>query len=561
MEALNSKNPKIKFDRNLDIGSLEAEDDDFLLKSFVSKTDYQILSDTENQKCIILGRTGMGKSALIRKLCEDKDNCSKIKPEEMSLRFLSNSDILDYFRRLGISLDLFYKVLWKHVFIVEFLKLYYGEDKIKTGNKLQTLVESVDFKFNKKKKDAVEYLRKWHDKFWENTEYRIKEIEDTLRESLKRSLGVNAKLFDDFVQAKIGGEAEKIIQLSKKAEVIHKAQKVVNDIQLSEISTILDIIQKDLLPKSAKKFYIVIDDLDKHWVDKKIVYDLIVALILTIKEMNNCPNFKVIISLRLNLLQLALQKANTTGFQREKFENMFLHLYWDESELKTLLQNRVNTLFQNYNISTRVSIIDILPRDSGRGGKTDGFSYMLSRSFLRPRDLISFFNKAIKYSKGSYRINREAINLAESDYSLERLNAIEDEWNENYDLLHPYFSILKGKQFKFQEHDINWRDLERFCKSLHNKTRSKELRSITNYGWKKHREHDTKRHLLNVLYKIGCIGIKPTPDSKLMYSFHYSNTLDSFDLSPSFSYYINPALYKALLIKSDQDKSKPQSNQ
>lgn len=40
MEALNSKNPKIKFDRNLDIGSLEAEDDDFLLKSFVSKTDY-----------------------------------------------------------------------------------------------------------------------------------------------------------------------------------------------------------------------------------------------------------------------------------------------------------------------------------------------------------------------------------------------------------------------------------------------------------------------------------------------------------------------------------------
>ena len=550
METSTVKAQKIRFDRNIDIGSLEAEDDSFLLTSFVAKTDYDALADTNNQKCIILGRTGMGKSALIRKLCEEKENCARIKPEEMSLRFLSNSDILDYFRRLGISLDLFYKVLWKHVFIVEFLKLFYGEDKIKTGNKLQTLIESVDFKFNKKKRNAIEYLRKWHDKFWENTEYRIKEIEDTLRKSLRSSLGVEAKLFDDFVAAKLGSEADKIIQQSKKAEIIHKAQTVVNDIQLSEISTILDIIQKDLLPKTPKKFYIVIDDLDKHWVDKKVVYDLIIALILTIKEVNNCPNFKVIISVRLNLMQLSLQKANTTGFQREKFENMFLHLYWDESELKTLLQNRINTLLKSFNIVTPIDVSDILPKDSGRGGKSDGFSYILYRSFFRPRDIISFFNKAIKYSKGNSRITREAINLAESDYSLERLNAIEDEWNENYDVLSAYFSVLKGKRNRFNSDDIDGRDIEHFCKTLHNKTRHRELRSITNYGWKKNRSNATKTHILNVLYKVGCIGIKPTPDSKLMYSFHYSNTLDSFDLNPASSYYVNPALHKALLIKT-----------
>jgi hypothetical protein len=170
----------MKFDRNIDIGSLEAEDDKYLLDSFVIKTDYKAISDASNQKSIILGRTGMGKSALIRKLVNSKENIARIKPEEMSLRFLSNSDILDYFRRLGISLDLFYKVLWKHVFIVEVLKLYYGEDKVKTGNKLYSLFESVDFKFNKKKKNAIEYLRKWHDHFWENTEYRIREIEDNL---------------------------------------------------------------------------------------------------------------------------------------------------------------------------------------------------------------------------------------------------------------------------------------------------------------------------------------------------------------------------------------------
>ena len=101
-----------------------------------------------------------------------------------------------------------------------------------------------------------------------------------VRGRTKESLGAEAKLFDDFIKAKIGGEAEKVIEQSRKTDIIHKAQNVVNEIQLTEISTILEVIQKDLLPKSPKKFYIIIDDLDKHWVDKKIVYDLVVALIL-----------------------------------------------------------------------------------------------------------------------------------------------------------------------------------------------------------------------------------------------------------------------------------------
>lgn len=538
----------MKFDRNIDIGSLEAEDDKFLLNSFVTKPDYEALHDTSNQKCIILGRTGMGKSALIRKIIETKENVTRIKPEEMSLRFLSNSDILDYFRRLGISLDLFYKVLWKHVFIVEILKLYYGEDKAKTGNKLQSLIESVDFKLNKKKKNAIEYLRKWQDRFWENTEYRVKEIEEKLRQSLKASLGADANLYEDFVKSRLGIESDRIIEKSKKMDVLHKAQSVVNDIQLTEISTILNVIQNDLLPKTQKRFFIVIDDLDKHWVDKKIVYDLIVALVLSIKEINHCTNLKIIISLRLNLLQLALQRANTTGFQREKFDNMLLHLYWDQNELKQLLQNRVNTLFGSKG-ETAVSLAEILPKTSGRGGKKDGFSYMLERSFFRPRDMISFFNKSMKYSNGNSKISRDAINLAENDYSLERLNAIEDEWNENHANLKPYFEFLRGKPSKFKDKEISFREIRNFCFALHRLTKSSELKQQLRNGWIKRKIWRNKKHLLNILYKIGCIGVKQSTESSIMYSFHYNNTLDTFDPNPAYTYYINPAFHKTLAVK------------
>lgn len=538
----------MKFNRHLDIGSLEAEDDSFLLNAFVDTNEYNYLADTTSQKCIVLGRTGIGKSALIRKLMESKENIARIKPEEMSLRYLSNSDILEYFRQLGINLDLFYKVLWKHVFIVEVLKLYYGTDIIKTGNKIQSLKESIDFKFNKKKRDAIEYLRKWHDRFWENTEYRIKELEDTLRNSLKESLGSDIRLFEKFLQAKAGAETEKILEQSKKTEILHKAQSVVNNIQLNEISTILDIIQNDLLPKSQKKFFIVIDDLDKHWVDKKIVYDLIVALVLTIKELNISSNLKIVISLRLNLFQLALQKANTTGFQREKFTNMYLDLFWTDSDLKTLLQKRLDYLCIQ-NSRDQIKLDEILPKSS-RAKKTNGLDYMLNRSFYRPRDIISFFNKAIKYSSGQSRISREAIHLAEKDFSLERLNAIEDEWVENYEMLSAYFDVLKGFYYKFGSDDIDFRILKKFCYALHNKTKSKEIRSITNYGWKKGREANTRKHILNVLFKIGCIGIKTNSETSVTYSFNYNNTIDTFNLESQFQYYINPALYKTLMIKT-----------
>jgi GTPase SAR1 family protein len=121
---------QLKFTRNLDIGSLEAEDDNFLISAFIEKQDSTVLQETDNQKCIIVGRTGTGKSALIRRLIEGEENVSQIRPEEMSLKYLSNSDILEYFRKLDVKLDLFYKVLWKHVFIVEILKLYYGPNKL-----------------------------------------------------------------------------------------------------------------------------------------------------------------------------------------------------------------------------------------------------------------------------------------------------------------------------------------------------------------------------------------------------------------------------------------------
>jgi hypothetical protein len=58
---------EFKFRRNIDLGNLEAEQDKLLLSAFVERPDYEILKDTSSSKSIIIGRTGSGKSAMIRK--------------------------------------------------------------------------------------------------------------------------------------------------------------------------------------------------------------------------------------------------------------------------------------------------------------------------------------------------------------------------------------------------------------------------------------------------------------------------------------------------------------
>ena len=108
---------EFKFRKTDTIGAASAEDDvEFLKACFVETEDYEVMKTKEDIRQIVLGRTGSGKSALFEYLkLEYPDRVISIEPHELALTHVSNSSVIKYFSDLGVNLDPFYKLLWRHV--------------------------------------------------------------------------------------------------------------------------------------------------------------------------------------------------------------------------------------------------------------------------------------------------------------------------------------------------------------------------------------------------------------------------------------------------------------
>jgi hypothetical protein len=95
-------NIKFKFRRHSTVGAAAAEEDGkFLGQCFVDTGDIATLSNCKEPNRIVLGRTGVGKSALLIKLIEEKE-AIVINPESLSFNYLTNSTILKFFLDAGI---------------------------------------------------------------------------------------------------------------------------------------------------------------------------------------------------------------------------------------------------------------------------------------------------------------------------------------------------------------------------------------------------------------------------------------------------------------------------
>lgn len=546
----NKKSLKYKFRTNSGIGSLDAESDRFLKSAFVTREDYRLLLDTSSSQCVILGRTGSGKSALLNKIYEHEGiETIRISPEALSLKFLSNSTILNYFRDLRVHLDLFYKLLWKHVFIVELLQLKF-KNVAETRNVIQRLIERFK-KTDPRKVRALNYLNEFKDRFWEQTELRIKEIETELINKFIESISSSSEINVAPIKALLtsGATSEELSRENVKSEVVHKAQSVVNSMQANEIFQMVEILKDDIFDDEQKHYFIVIDDLDKEWVDRSIVYDLLRALLQTIKDLRGISGTKIIIALRENLARMVFSDNNSRGIQREKYEDLYLDLRWTAEELRDLVDRRLAELMKSAYTNDVPTSFDILP--SGKKNRPDGFTYMLERTFLRPRDIIDYFNRCIRLADGQTELTQQTLSDAELEYSRSRLHAVEDEWRENYGSLPELYAFLEGAPVPFHLQDMVDKATEHFYQqsiSPNFEIPNKELAAALAGFRSDANVIPLLKGVLVALYEVGIIQIRAAHNDPIASCFTSSIRIPAESLTDHSRFYVHPTFYRALRI-------------
>lgn len=538
-----------KFKRNSDIGAADAETDDkFLFDCFVDTGDLATLRDTRNSRRIVLGRTGSGKSALIRLLKEQEEHVIEIKPEDLSLNYIANSDILMYLNNSGVKLDPFFGLLWKHVFAIELIKKRFNLTNEATTKQWLTNITSYFQKKNHNKEKGLDYLREWGDKFWNETEYRIKEFTTKLESDITGSIKF------PLLGGSVGGSGGVKVTEEEKQEVINKAQKTINSIQLKELSEVIRYLDEDVFDDPQNKYFIVIDGLDENWVDENLRYKLIRALIETTRAFQKISNVKIVIALRVDLLQTVFEATRDAGFQEEKYESLMLRLKWSKEQLEELIDNRIGKLVKEQYTSRRISYKEIFPE---KIGKLTFIDFLISRTLLRPRDAIAFINECLRRSEDKNKVIVQTITDSEIRYSQNRLASLEHEWMNRFPGFGKYVHILDKKHAKFKIQSITL-DAENLITELAGLDISK-LDPIKNAADQYFQLQNSSINsfvikLMKTLFITGAIGIKPDNHLPELWSYSEETVPSDGQIKPNSYIYVHPMLWQAMATRHDENR-------
>lgn len=527
--------------RKLDsVGSADAsEDSDFLAECFVDTGDLAVLRDCADPRRLVVGRTGSGKAALLDKLGDSEERVIRIQPEALALSYISNSTILSFIQQLGVRLDIFFRLLWRHVLTVEVLRTHFHID---TPEVKATVVTRLKSLFGGKKEGrALEYLEKWGKTFWLDTDYRIRELTTTLESELKASIkaGVPSVGFEV-------GSAKKLTE-EQKREVIHRAQQVINQVQIQELSYVLDLLAK-VVADPQKRYFVVIDRLDEEWIEERLKYPLIRALLETARDFRKVRQAKVVVALRWDLIDRVFRITRDSGFQEEKYESLYLGLAWSRSQLTQLLDARIDRLVRSRYTKGIVTHRDLLP--SSVDGRV-AIEYMLERTMMRPRDLILFFNACIGQAEGKPVISGKMLKQAEGEYSRARLRSLADEWFADYPNLIHFADLLKTRRAWFLLDSItNDECIDFAVKLLTSPVEAQDVLAGLAAAFVDctTSADDFRRGVISVFYKVGIVGLKLEGYEGVNWSTGGRRSVSSAEIGTGVKVWVHPCFWRALGI-------------
>ena len=404
---------------------------------------------------------------------------------------------------------------------------------------------------DKDAKQVVQYLREWGEKFWEETEYRVKDITTKMEKDLTNRLG--GELKTKVLQAKASSEKKSLLSEEEKIEVINRGQQVVSKAQVQDLSKVHGLLES-VLSDRQKYYYVLIDRLDENWVEEKLRYRLIMALLDSVKEISRVPNVKVLVAIRRDLLDsvFKLVREAGAGFQEEKYQSLYLPLHWSSTRIIEILNRRVDALVaRRYEKKRPVTHRDLLPRTIDK----IPIKEFIAERATRPRDVISFFNKCIEAAEGKPRVNVDTLKLAEGEYSRQRLRALGDEWSTDYPGLLDFVDILKKRSPSFSLSQVTYNDISELCLKS-----AIEYHPANNSGIL--REHaknvaddlvdvnDFKRTLFMVFYRVGLVGLKLETFQSASWVDELGQGVSPSEIDDSTGVVVHPTYWRSLGIET-----------
>lgn len=525
----------------MSIGTGNAEsDDDLLFECFVTYPPVDEALKIASAGMILAGRTGSGKTAILRYVQEQETHTSEVDPAEMSMNYVANSDALRFLHAIGADLDLLFQVLWKHVLCLEFIRLRWGVDN---AAKSATIFDKIVSKFTKddRKKRAVAYLQEWGNKFWITMDQNIKEITEAYEDKLNAEFGAEISKF------KAGGQYEKRLSTEKKSELVARARDIISAEQLRDLHGVVEMLASTS-NDDMQRCFILIDKLDERWVDESIRFRLIRALIASLKSFKAVRNLKILVALRTDILERVVQETSDITFQREKFEDHFIHIKWSKNDLRQLVDKRISTVLRRQYTGTNVLFKDVFTKNIKN---KDPFDYMIERSHMRPRDLIAFVNECLAVADGQYEIAPTHIQRAEAEYSRKRRDALVQEWKSTFPSLSEMLSFITSEKSV----SITYATLLASAKLEELALSVGSARKISYDPIHDHCQAvcDTKQNskeallaaVLSILYRVGAVSLKTREEDRFIVS-HIDAPLVSPDLIGSSTHArVHPMLHGA----------------
>ncbi|MEQ1881890.1 MAG: hypothetical protein ABL878_13060 [Burkholderiales bacterium] len=355
----------------LSFGGDVAEHDPDLVRYFIATKSFAAIKN--GQRHLVVGPKGSGKSAILKEIAKDLDECLVITPEHYA------TDVLESLAKSSSNEELnAYVTTWKYTLLVEIFRRL-----VQTNPGAPGVSDLRGYLVSHGHTGADLSL------FERFSAY------------LRRITKLRGKIGPTEAEIGLEGELESLFRMDELLVLVPSLRRALR----------------------RKPFTVFVDELDQSWNNSETANNFLVALLTAAIQLRGIDSqLHVIVFLRSEIFDL----LKPTIAQLDKIRSDIEDIRWSSRELSNLIVTRAfySLEIDPEDISAEAALDVLFP--AGSSLSTRSFDYILSRTSYRPREVIQFCNLALSLAvrREMSSIDGETVLRAEEEFSVWKMEYI-----------------------------------------------------------------------------------------------------------------------------------------